>query len=118
MWVPCASSLIRMVPVGKSWMTSCGSGRTASGSNTTMSATMPGCNKPRSCNQNTDARLKGQSPHSRFKRHDLLLAHPLAQEPGAEPKSTLELNMCTTIRQADDRVRVIQYLRHRLIIDV
>ena len=63
-------------------------------------------------------RLEGQPPHRRFQRHDLLLAHPFAQQPRAEAEAALELHVRAAIRQTDDRVRVVQDLRDRLVIDV
>ena len=83
-----------------------------------MSATMPGCSRPRSCRPNTDADFEGQPPHGGFQRHDVLLAHPLAQQAGAEAEAALELHVRAAVRQADDRVRIVQDLRDRFVIDV
>ena len=53
-----------------------------------------------------------------LERHDLLVAHPLAQKPRAVAVAAMELDVRAAIRQPDDGVRIGQDLRHRLVVDV
>src|SRR5262249_3818729 len=63
-------------------------------------------------------RVEGEPPYRVLHRHDLLLAHPVAEKARGVADVGMELHVRAAVGQPDDRVRRAEDLRHRLGVHV